>query len=74
MWFGFFAYLYQNCTFDTNYFLDVVNFKPEDIVYLSSESETVLHEIDPAKIYVIGALVDHNRLKVSVNGVGLPTI
>jgi len=38
-------------------------FAKERIVYLSSESETAVTELEDDKVYVIGGLVDHNHHK-----------
>lgn len=37
--------------------------RPEDIVYLTHDAEDVLDELDQSKVYVIGGIVDRNRLK-----------
>lgn len=40
-----------------------IGFKKERIVYLSSESDTVLEKLEEETCYVIGGLVDHNFYK-----------
>ncbi|KAI7961620.1 hypothetical protein MJO28_002109 [Puccinia striiformis f. sp. tritici] len=35
----------------------------ENIIYLTADSSNVLTTLDPNKVYVIGAIVDHNRYK-----------
>ncbi|XP_022724823.1 tRNA (guanine(9)-N1)-methyltransferase-like [Durio zibethinus] len=35
----------------------------DHLVYLTADSETVLHELDPTKVYIVGGLVDRNRWK-----------
>lgn len=50
-------------TYHTEHWKDA--FKPEEVVYLTAESENVLTSLDHDKVYIIGGLVDHNRLPVS---------
>ncbi|XVF75200.1 hypothetical protein PTKIN_Ptkin13bG0168400 [Pterospermum kingtungense] len=35
----------------------------DNLVYLTADSETVLHELDSTKVYIVGGLVDRNRWK-----------
>ncbi|XP_050731346.1 tRNA methyltransferase 10 homolog A-like [Eriocheir sinensis] len=38
-------------------------FRQSDIIYLTSESTHTLQTLDQTKVYIIGGLVDHNKLK-----------
>jgi hypothetical protein len=39
-------------------------FELDKLVYLTADSPNVIETIDPKKIYIVGGIVDHNRLKV----------
>lgn len=39
-------------------------FKKSDIIYLTADSPNVLDKLEDGKVYIIGALVDHNAYKV----------
>ncbi|KAG8266875.1 tRNA methyltransferase 10 [Homalodisca vitripennis] len=54
---------YQNWDIHFNEENHTSVFLKNDIVYLTSDSENVLSELDDRKVYVIGALVDYNRHK-----------
>ncbi|EGC31756.1 hypothetical protein DICPUDRAFT_24460, partial [Dictyostelium purpureum] len=41
----------------------IEKFSKDELVYLTSDSPNVITELDPNKKYIIGAIVDYNRLK-----------
>ena len=65
LWIG----LLVQATFDDDRYTDV--FERRRIVYLSAESDNVLSELSPADVYVIGGIVDRNRLKVRAEDDGV---
>ncbi|KAE8659796.1 protein kinase G11A-like [Hibiscus syriacus] len=44
-------------------YIEAFSERKDDLVYLTADSETVLHELDPTKVYIVGGLVDRNRWK-----------
>lgn len=44
-------------------YIEVLQDQKENLVYLTADAETVLEELDPKKIYIVGGLVDRNRWK-----------
>jgi tRNA (guanine9-N1)-methyltransferase len=55
---------YENwdINFHSEDYLDM--FPKEKLIYLSSESDKVITELQQDKVYIIGGLVDHNFHKV----------
>ncbi|KAL7606140.1 uncharacterized protein LOC111886228 [Lactuca sativa] len=48
---------------DNGPYINTFETQKEDLVYLTADSETMLDELDPKKIYIVGGLVDRNRWK-----------
>lgn len=44
-------------------YIEAFQDRKENLVYLTADAETVLDDLDPKKIYIIGGLVDRNRWK-----------
>ncbi|XP_057516870.1 tRNA (guanine(9)-N1)-methyltransferase [Amaranthus tricolor] len=44
-------------------YIEAFHDQKENLVYLTADAETVLDDLDPKKIYIIGGLVDRNRWK-----------
>ena len=44
-------------------YLDIFKQKKEKLVYLTADSENLIHDLDPDMIYIIGGIVDHNKYK-----------
>lgn len=58
---------YENwdINFHSDNYLDI--FPKNSLVYLTSESDNVITELEQDKVYIIGGLVDHNAHKVIVS-------
>ncbi|KAI3718583.1 hypothetical protein L6452_19460 [Arctium lappa] len=48
---------------DNGPYINTFESQKEHLVYLTADSETMLSELDPDKIYIVGGLVDRNRWK-----------
>ncbi|XP_019098028.1 PREDICTED: tRNA (guanine(9)-N1)-methyltransferase-like [Camelina sativa] len=48
---------------ESNCYIQAMADQKDDLVYLTADSDTVLDDLDPKHIYIIGGLVDRNRFK-----------
>ncbi|XP_075237296.1 tRNA methyltransferase 10 homolog A isoform X1 [Lycorma delicatula] len=55
------GYKNWDVNFHEDSYLNVFN--KEDLVYLTSDSDNVIGELDATKVYIIGGIVDHNSHK-----------
>eukprot|EP00262_Sarcandra_glabra_P020748 TRINITY_DN8413_c0_g3_i3.p1 TRINITY_DN8413_c0_g3~~TRINITY_DN8413_c0_g3_i3.p1 ORF type:complete len:267 (+),score=43.98 TRINITY_DN8413_c0_g3_i3:31-801(+) len=44
-------------------YIEALQDQKENLVYLTADADTILDELDPKKIYIVGGLVDRNRWK-----------
>ncbi|CAM8988261.1 unnamed protein product [Rhodiola kirilowii] len=44
-------------------YIEALQDRKDDLVYLTADSETMLEDLDPKKLYIVGGLVDRNRWK-----------
>lgn len=49
--------------YDERSFVDIFADQKENIIYLTGDAEEEMEELEKDKIYIIGGMVDHNRLK-----------
>ncbi|KAL4585342.1 hypothetical protein LXL04_009960 [Taraxacum kok-saghyz] len=48
---------------DSGPYINTFETQKENLVYLTADSETMLSDLDPKNIYIVGGLVDRNRCK-----------
>ncbi|KAJ8452052.1 hypothetical protein Cgig2_016633 [Carnegiea gigantea] len=44
-------------------YIEALKDQKESLIYLTADAETILEDLDPKKLYIIGGLVDRNRWK-----------
>ncbi|CEG84047.1 Putative tRNA (Guanine-N1)-methyltransferase [Rhizopus microsporus] len=52
---------WRNVELTPKSYLDIFN--KEDLIYLTADSDNVVHELEEGKNYIVGAIVDKNRYK-----------